>query len=335
MEALRKSGLRALLCATAISSAIPAMAYAQAKSNEPIMLDDVIVTANKREERLHDVPASVSVLTAATLEKHQINDAKDFPQFAPTLNFQAADEARLFNFSIRGIGTEAFSVAAEPSVAVIVDGVVYTRPGAAFDGLTDLERVEVLSGPQGTLQGKNASAGAVVIVTKNPTRDHWERRAEVTIAEDNERKANLVVSGPLNDQLAIRAYGYYGSATAKVINVADGKTRQQRRELWLPRQGRLAAGRRGAVHAVGRHRPSRRRLLRRADPRRRGLGQRHRRLHQDAGGARQSLCELRHAPGRRAEERRRLAARRLRHRRVHPDLADRLSPLQRLRHPRP
>jgi iron complex outermembrane receptor protein len=67
MEALRKSGLRALLCATAISSAIPAMAYAQAKSNEPIMLDDVIVTANKREEKLHDVPASVSVLTAAKL----------------------------------------------------------------------------------------------------------------------------------------------------------------------------------------------------------------------------------------------------------------------------
>jgi iron complex outermembrane receptor protein len=224
MEALRKSGLRALLCATAISSAIPAMAFAQAKSNEPIMLEDVIVTANKREEKLHDVPASVSVLTAATLEKHQINDAKDFPQFAPTLNFQAADEARLFNFSIRGIGTEAFSVAAEPSVAVIVDGVVYTRPGAAFDGLTDLERVEVLSGPQGTLQGKNASAGAVVIVTKNPTRDHWERRAEVTIAEDNERKANLVISGPLNDQLAIRAYGYYGKRDGEVINVADGKT---------------------------------------------------------------------------------------------------------------
>ncbi len=226
MEALRKGGLRALLCATAISSAIPAIAWGQAaqSSNEPIMLDDVIVTANKREEKLHDVPASVSVVTAAVMEKHQINDAKDFPQFAPTLNFQAADEARLFNFSIRGIGTEAFSVAAEPSVAVIVDGVVYTRPGAAFDGLSDLERVEVLSGPQGTLQGKNASAGAVVIVTKNPNRDHWERRAEVTVAEDNERKASLMFTGPLSDQLAVRAYGYYGKRDGKVINIATGKT---------------------------------------------------------------------------------------------------------------
>lgn len=222
-----------LICAAAISVlAIAAPAHAQSagagtaagQSNDPTMLPDIIVTANKREERLHDVAASVSVLTAVALEKHQINDARDFPQFAPTLNFQAADEARLFNFSIRGIGTEAFSVGVEPSVAVIVDGVVYTRPGAAFDGLTDLERVEVLSGPQGTLQGKNASAGAVSIVTKGPNRNRWERRAEVTLAEDNERRANLMITGPLSDSLAIRAYGYYAERDGKVFNVATGDT---------------------------------------------------------------------------------------------------------------
>jgi iron complex outermembrane receptor protein len=227
MNVRDRARLRAcLLSAAAVSvlaAAAPAMAQVAAPG-EATMLPDVIVTANKREERLHDVPATVSVLTAEILEKHQINDARDFPQFAPTLNFQAADEARLFNFSIRGIGTEAFSVGVEPSVAVIVDGVVYTRPGAAFDGLTDLERVEVLSGPQGTLQGKNASAGAVVIVTKGPVRDHWERRFEGTIAEDNEYRGALTFSGPISDSVAIRAYGYYGQRDGKVINVATGDT---------------------------------------------------------------------------------------------------------------
>jgi len=78
----------------------------------------------------------------------QIVNAQDFQLIAPTLNFQAADEARLFNFSIRGIGTESFSIGVEPSVSTIVDGVVYSRAGPAFDGLGDIERVEILNGPQ-------------------------------------------------------------------------------------------------------------------------------------------------------------------------------------------
>lgn len=216
-----------IMAASALAIGASAGSQALAQGASPAdapSVDEVIVTVNKREERLHDVAASVNVVTAATMEKHQINDPKDFPQFAPTLNFQAADEARLFNFSIRGIGTEAFSIAVEPSVAVIVDGVVYTRPGAAFDGLTDLERVEVLSGPQGTLQGKNASAGAVVIITKGPSRTAWERKAEVTVAQDNERRFAATVSGPISDSLAMRLYGYKLARDGKVINVATGDT---------------------------------------------------------------------------------------------------------------
>jgi iron complex outermembrane receptor protein len=220
-----RTRLATAVSALALGTIWGAQAHAQGAGTPPdSTLSEVIVTVNKREERLHDVPASVNVVTAAVMEKYQLNDPRDFPQFAPTLNFQAADEARLFNFSIRGIGTESFSIAVEPSVAVIVDGVVYTRPGAAFDGLTDLERVEVLSGPQGTLQGKNASAGAVNIVTKGPNRTTWERRAELTIAEDNEHRAALMVTGPLSDSLALRVYGYALERDGKVINVATGDT---------------------------------------------------------------------------------------------------------------
>ena len=139
-------------------------AAAEAQNADDGAEGEIIVTANKRNERLQSVPASITAVQAETLDRMAIASPKEFGQISPTLNFQAADEARLFNFSIRGVGTETFSIGVEPSVSTIVDGVVYTRVGSVFDGLTDLERVEVLNGPQGTLQGKNASAGAVVIV---------------------------------------------------------------------------------------------------------------------------------------------------------------------------
>jgi iron complex outermembrane receptor protein len=185
---------------------------------------EVVITGNKREERLQSVPASVTAVTADMMDKQQILQIKDFQQFAPSLNFQSGDEARLFNFSIRGVGSESFSVGIEPSVSTIVDGVVYTRPGAAFDGLADLERVEVLNGPQGTLQGKNASAGAVVIVTKRPNRSAFESRVEYTVAEDNDHNVSLMFTGPVNDKLAYRLHSYYKSADGQVVNVATGKT---------------------------------------------------------------------------------------------------------------
>lgn len=187
-------------------------------------LTEIVITANKREEKLQTVPASIVAVTSDVMDKQQILEVKDIQRLAPSLNFQSGDEARLFNFSIRGIGSESFSVGVEPSVATIVDGVVYTRPGAAFDGLGDLERVEVLNGPQGTLQGKNASAGAVSIVTKRPNRTAFEAKVEATIAEQNEQNVAVTLSGPINDQWAYRFYGYEKSADGQVINIANGKT---------------------------------------------------------------------------------------------------------------
>lgn len=178
---------------------------------------------NKRSERLQSVPASITAVDEVKMATLAVLSPRDFSLISPTINFQAADEARLFNFSIRGIGTESFSVGVEPSVATIIDGVVYTRPGAAFDGLGDIERVEVLNGPQGTLQGKNASAGAVSIITKRPNRDKFEGRAEVGLAMHDEYTGNLSLTGPLGDTLAFRAYGYYKKRDGVVINIANNK----------------------------------------------------------------------------------------------------------------
>ncbi|MFM5885025.1 MAG: TonB-dependent receptor, partial [Novosphingobium sp.] len=195
----------------------------EATSDEPAP-GEILVTANKRSERLQDVAVSVQAVDAETLANRAITTPKDFGQISPTLNFQAADEARLFNFSIRGIGTESFSVGVEPSVSTIVDGVVYTRVGSVFDGLGDLEKVEVLNGPQGTLQGKNASAGAVVITTKGPNRDKLEGKAELAVAEHGEYAGNLMLTGPISDQLAFRVFGYYHTEDGIVRDIKTNKT---------------------------------------------------------------------------------------------------------------
>ncbi len=214
-----------LVASTLALATYPAVAQtAGDERGSAVELTEIVVTANKREERLQSVPASIIAVTSDIMDKQQILQIKDFQQFAPSLNFQSGDEARLFNFSIRGVGSESFSVGIEPSVSTIVDGVVYTRPGAAFDGLVDLERVEVLNGPQGTLQGKNASAGAVNIITKRPNRDAFEGKVDYTIAEDNDHNVNLMLSGPINDRLAYRLFSYYKSADGQVTNVATGQT---------------------------------------------------------------------------------------------------------------
>lgn len=205
---------------------------------------DIVVTATKRSERLQEVPISVMATESVTLERLAIQSAKDFGQIAPTLNFQAADEARLFNFSIRGIGTESFSVGVEPSVATIVDGVVYTRVGSIFDGLGDIDRVEVLNGPQGTLQGKNSSAGAVSIITKKPNFSHFEGKAETGIAEHGERSAVLTLTGPITSQLAFRVFGFYHREDGVVHNIATGRTENDSKSYgiraklqWRPSDG--------------------------------------------------------------------------------------------------
>ncbi len=212
------------LSASLALSATPVLAQDAAPADTAIPEGEITVTANKRAERLQSVAVSVQAMTADTLDNMAIDSAKDFGVIAPTLNFQAADEARLFNFSIRGIGTESFSIAVEPSVSTIVDGVVYTRVGSVFDGIGDLERVEVLNGPQGTLQGKNASAGAVSIVTKAPNRDEFEGKAEFGIAEHGEYSARLGISGPIGEKMAYRVYGYYHTEDGVVTDIATGNT---------------------------------------------------------------------------------------------------------------
>ncbi|MBN4055551.1 TonB-dependent receptor plug domain-containing protein, partial [bacterium AH-315-K03] len=185
-------------------------------------LEEIVVTAQKREQSLQDVPVAVQTVSGETLHTLGVVDAADIALFAPSLNFESADEARLFNFSIRGIGTRSFSIGVEPSVSTVIDGVVYTRVGSAFDTLGDLSQVEVLAGPQGTLFGKNASAGVVNIRTKKPNMQEFEGKFDFTMAQDNERRTGLSLTGPLSDNVAYRVYVFDRSNDGNANNVFDG-----------------------------------------------------------------------------------------------------------------
>ncbi|MDP5031130.1 MAG: TonB-dependent receptor [Paraglaciecola sp.] len=187
--------------ALALSSyvAISTAALAQeAPKEDQGLLEKITVTAQKRVENLNEVPVAVSVLREDQINAAFAANIEGLQALVPSVSFRKGNTNRNSAITIRGIGTISFSVAAEPSVSTVVDGVVLGRSGQAFIDLYDLERIEVLRGPQGTLFGKNASAGVVNISTKKPTAG-FEGNAELSLYQDNEYRLKASVSGELND----------------------------------------------------------------------------------------------------------------------------------------
>ena len=190
-----------ITAALAISSyvALSAAAVAQeAPKEDQGLLEKITVTAQKRVENLNEVPVAVSVLREDQINAAFASNIEGLQALVPSVSFRKGNTNRNSAITIRGIGTISFSVAAEPSVSTVVDGVVLGRSGQAFVDLYDLERIEVLRGPQGTLFGKNASAGVVNITTKKPTVG-FEGNAEISLYQDNEYRLKTSVSGELSD----------------------------------------------------------------------------------------------------------------------------------------
>jgi iron complex outermembrane receptor protein len=159
-----------LLALAVGSPALAQTAAPAAPDDQTSQVDDIIVTATKREQTLQDVPISVAVTSAATIEQAQIRDLIDLQSVVPSLKvvrqFNAVGQT---NFFIRGFGNGNGNDGIESSVGVFIDGVYRSRTSSALDDLPEVERIEVLRGPQSTLFGKNVSAGAISIVTKQPS----------------------------------------------------------------------------------------------------------------------------------------------------------------------
>ena len=201
-----------------LSSALMSAAAMTAAAQDKPALEEVVVTAQKREERLQDVPVAVTALSGAQLTSAGINDTASLTNMTPSLTFTEGAHPANKNFRIRGIGTAVFGQGLEPSVSVVVDGIVLARAAQGFSDLADIERVEVLRGPQGTLFGKNSIGGVVNVVTKRPSTT-FEADMDVTVAEGEEYRVRGSVSGPLSDTVGARLTGYYNDVTGHIRNI--------------------------------------------------------------------------------------------------------------------
>lgn len=156
---------QALIFALILPSTLCSISHAQTK---PIV-EEVVVTAQKREQSLQDVPLSVSVFDGESLLDAGVSDLQSLETVEPTISIRAStDESRGASIRIRGVGTSGNNPGLEGSVGVFLDDVYLSRSGIAMNDLVDIEKIEVLRGPQGTLFGKNTSSGALVITTKKP-----------------------------------------------------------------------------------------------------------------------------------------------------------------------
>ena len=144
-------------------------------------LDEIVVTATKRERSLQDIPISVSAFSAESLQLSGVTNLDSLQTTVPGFSVQTAQNSgQNTSLRLRGVGTTGNNLGFEGAVGIFIDGVYRSRAGASLGDFPDVERIEILRGPQGTLFGKNTTAGAVSIITKKPKIDEWEAELRAT-----------------------------------------------------------------------------------------------------------------------------------------------------------
>ena len=223
-----------------LTSALALTVYGAGALAQNVALEEIIVTATKRSESLQDVPVAVNAFTADTIQEAGINNTDDLATMTPSLHSLSVSSPFQTKLQIRGIGTAQSDPALEPSVGVFVDGVFLGRSGLGMSDLSDIERIEVLQGPQGTLYGKNTNAGAISVITKRPNFEGFEGYVEASVGDYNMGKLTLAASGPLSDTVAYRLSanthqrdGYFENSGAADGNDADDWNFQGKL-LWEP-----------------------------------------------------------------------------------------------------
>lgn len=203
---------------TAIAAlSLPASAQDASGDDGARKLETVKVTATKREQTLQDVPIAVTVVDEAVIADAQINDILDLQSVVPSLRISQLQQSHNSTFLIRGFGNGGNNIGVEPSVAVYIDGVFRTRAAGGLSDYSDIERIEVLRGPQSTLFGKNSSAGVVSVVTQKPEFD-WGGNIEGTLGNYNQQIVKGRITGPLADKLAFSLSGSFNTRDGYVDN---------------------------------------------------------------------------------------------------------------------
>jgi outer membrane receptor protein involved in Fe transport len=173
-------------------------AFAQATSNE----DEIIVTATRRDQALQDVPIAVTPVTAEMIEHSGIRDIQDLTSVAPSLQFNVSESESSATARLRGVGTQGSNPGLESAVGIFVDGVYRARNGVALTDLGEVQQIEVLRGPQGTLFGRNTSAGLITINTVAPDLSEFSVTGEGTYGDFGETRVSGSINVPLAEDVA-------------------------------------------------------------------------------------------------------------------------------------
>ncbi|WP_337058980.1 TonB-dependent receptor [Pseudomonas sp. USHLN015] len=209
-----------LLLALGAGSAWAAEGNTEQQVDKDVALQKVTVTARRREEDVQDVPTPITTLSGSALETQRIYKVQDLQQVLPSVNV-AFIHARQSSVAVRGIGNNPASDGLEGSAGVYLDNVYLGRPGMAVFDLLDIEQLELLRGPQGTLFGKNTTAGVLNISTRAPTFSP-ERTVEVSGGQDGYFQAKGTVNGALTETLAARLSAYRTRDDGFIKNIHDG-----------------------------------------------------------------------------------------------------------------
>ena len=214
----------ATLSGAGLLGGVPGVASAQQADPGRQGLEEVVVTAQRREQVLQDVPIALQVVGNDLIADVAAEDLGDLDGFVPGL-LVSSDSPTQPRYSIRGIQTGDFGVGTDPAVGVYVDGIYAARSGASMLAFNDIERIEVLKGPQGTLFGRNSAAGAISIVTRQPA-DDFDALLRLRAGDYGKQRAEGMVNVPITDGIAVRVNGLYNKSDGWVKDAATGK------DLW-------------------------------------------------------------------------------------------------------
>ncbi|MEH0194275.1 TonB-dependent receptor [Caulobacter sp. CCNWLY153] len=195
----------------------------EATTSQAAEIEAVIVTSQKRAENVQDVPVSMVALSGGQLEKAGIGNITQLQNAVPNFNVRTPLQAAGVTLVVRGFGTASNS-AIDPDVAAYMDGVYIPRPGAILAGFLDVQSVQVLRGPQGTLSGRNATVGAVEITSNAPSFAGRSAEGSLEAASFDTFKGTLVANAPLGKALAIRGTAQASKTSGAIHNALDGKT---------------------------------------------------------------------------------------------------------------
>ncbi|HWK50800.1 MAG TPA: TonB-dependent receptor plug domain-containing protein, partial [Steroidobacter sp.] len=226
----RVGGSLAVMLAVAGTAVAQESKVANTNQSAGIHTEEVIVTAQRRAQNLQEVPVAVTAVTAEALEAARVENIGDVQQISPSISFDSSNSAaNSANIRIRGIGTVGNSRAFEGAVGVFVDGVYRTRAGQALQNWLDIDGLQVLRGPQGTLFGKNTSAGALLINSARPTLGDVDSSFELTYGNYDTLLARGVVNIPLGDRAAARVAALWSEADGFIENPNTGDSYNERK----------------------------------------------------------------------------------------------------------